>query len=240
MYDDDADVIPGVARPKCLPTYIVLDTSKSMTEHTALLNESLKNVHRAAAFAPQVAAFAHMSIAAFNSEAHLVLPMTDINQVPALPRVACSGRTEYAKVFSLLRERIEIDVPALKAAGRRVLRPAVFFLTDGSPTDGWNAADNRPRTDPAIWRAALRRLLDPSWSEHPNILAFGVGSANASVLKEVATLQAFIAKDPANQVESLRKVFTTLVKTLTMSATNGQLNFPSQIDGFLSVLAEEM
>lgn len=240
MLDDTADVIPGVARLKCLPTYIVLDTSQSMTNHTGLLNESLKNVHKAAYFDPRIAAFAHMSIIAFNTDAHLVLPMKAINEVPALPRVECSGLTEYAKVFTLLRQRIEIDVPVLKTADRQVLRPAVFFLTDGAPTDGRKPSDNPQRTDARIWRAALERLVDPSWSTHPHIIAFGVGSANESVLREVATLQAFVALDPANQVAALRNVFTTLVKTLTMSAVKGQLNFPTEIEGFRSVLVEEV
>ena len=228
----------GRAKLKCLPTYLVLDTSASMKNHADLLNESLRSVHRAAYQNPRISDFAHMSIISFNSEAHLGLPMTDIRQVTKLPRVACSGMTEYAKAFNLIRQRIEVDVPALDALGRRVLRPAVFFMTDGAPSDGVRPGDPNMTPDHRVWQVALGKLIDPDWERRPHIITFGFGQANASVLGQVATLQAFVAADGSRQDESLRKVFTSLVATLAASANTGGLRLPDQVDGFREVPLE--
>ncbi len=233
-------VIPGAARLKCLPTYLVLDTSYSMKDQADLLNESLRRVHRAAYHDPQISDFAHMSIILFNSAPHLALPMSDIRQVTKLPRVACSGSTEYGKVFDLVRERIDADVPALRAANRMILRPAVFLMTDGAPTDGMRADDNPPATDDRIWKASLSRLIDPAWERHPHIITFGFGEANETVLGTVATLQAFIATERADQAEALREVFAFLIKTLSISANSGSLSVPTEMDGFRSVPLEDI
>ncbi|HEV2345550.1 MAG TPA: hypothetical protein VGS97_15740 [Actinocrinis sp.] len=237
---DAPDVIPGVARLKCLPTYIVLDTSYSMKAHTDLLNESLRRVHRAAYHDPQISDFAHMSIIVFNSEPHLALPMSDIRQVTKLPRVACSGSTEYAKVFDLLRDRINADVPALRNANRLILRPTVFLMTDGAPTDGMRAGDLPPVADDRIWKASLSRLVDPAWERRPHVITFGFGDANEQVLGTVATLQAFIASEQANQAEALREVFAFLIRTLSISANSGNLNVPTEMDGFRTVPLEDI
>lgn len=228
----------GTAKLKCLPTYLVLDTSNSMSPHVNLLNDSLRSVHRAAYSSPQISAFAHMSIISFNTDAHLALPMTDIRKVTRLPVVGCSGLTEYAKVFDLIRYRIDLDVEALNQQNRRVLRPAVFFMTDGAPSDGAKPGDPKLIADDRVWQAALRRLVDPSWKRRPHIVTFGFGQANERVLGQIANLQAFVAADRRNQDESLRKVFATLVATLAASASAGGLRMPSQVDGFREVPLE--
>ena len=237
---DAPDIIPGAARLKCLPTYIVLDTSYSMKEHTDLLNESLRRVHRAAYHDPQISDFAHMSIIVFNSAPHLALPMSDIRQVTKLPRVVCSGSTEYAKVFDMVRERIDEDVPALRNANRLILRPAVFLMTDGAPTDGMRPEDKPPVADERIWKASLSRLVDPAWERRPHVVTFGFGQANERVLGTVATLQAFIATAQGHEAEALREVFAFLVKTLSISASSGQLNVPTEMEGFRSVPLEDI
>lgn len=228
----------GSARLKCLPTYLVLDTSNSMSSHAALLNDSLRSVHRAAYHNPQISAFAHMSIISFNTQAHLALPMTDIRKVTRLPVVACSGLTEYARAFNLIRERIDVDVPALSAQNRRVLRPAVFFMTDGAPSDGAKPGDKQLVADNRIWQQALNNLVDPAWERRPHIITFGFGQANERVLAQVATLQAFVAADRNRQDESLRKVFASLVSTLAASAGSGGLQLPNQVEGFRNVPLE--
>ncbi|WP_051450483.1 vWA domain-containing protein [Actinospica robiniae] len=231
-------VIAGAAKPKCLPTYLVLDTSDSMKPYTDLLNDSLKFVHRAAYHDPEISQYAHISIVVFNNEASVALPMSDISEVDRLPRVACGGITEYAKAFDLIRERIEVDVPNLLAAGLQVQRPVVFFMTDGLPTDGMRQGDKNG--DERIWRDAFARLTDESWDRHPHVVAFGFGKARSSVIAAVATLQAFIAEQAQDQAESLRELFSFLVKSLSASATRGVLQVPEVMDGFRSVELEYM
>lgn len=234
---ENPEVIGGSTRLKCLPTYLVLDTSSSMEPFADLLNECLREVHRVAYQDPDIPDFAHMSIISFNTDPHLVLPMSNIRKVKKLPRLACGGLTSYAKAFDLVRERINEDVPALAGAHRRVQSPALFFMTDGLPTDGMNPDDQPPRPDPRIWKAALSRLTDPAWERRPHIISFGFGNADASVLGTIGTLQAFIADSlhEGREREALKKVFATLLKTLSGSATAGSLQVPTNIPGFVSV-----
>src|SRR5215468_9658535 len=126
---------PTQSRVKCLPTYVLLDTSSSMKPAEDVLNETLEHLYTELIMSPRISEFAHISIISFNTEAHVVLPMTDIQQVTALPQLGCSGVTDFGKAFRQLRACIEEDVPALRSAGRAVLRPLAFLLTDGQPTD---------------------------------------------------------------------------------------------------------
>ena len=117
---------PPQAKVDCLPTYILLDTSSSMRQVEATLNETPEKLYDELIMSPRISDFAHVSLISFNTSAHVVLEMTDIQQVTALPQLACNGVTNFTDAFRLLRQRIEQDVPMLDAAGRAVLRPVAF------------------------------------------------------------------------------------------------------------------
>ena len=67
-------------------------------------------------------------------------------------------------------------------------RPAVFFLSDGQPTE-----------KEAKWQEGLAELKDPAFNERPNILAFGVGDADPKVIQQLATspAHAFMMREVA-------------------------------------------
>lgn len=222
---------PGLDQTKvnCLPTYILIDTSSSMKHAERTLNETLEYLYDELIMSPRISDFAHISIISFNTDAHVVLAMTDIQQITALPQLQCSGVTNFSRVFQVLRQRIEQDVPMLNAAGREVLRPVAFLLTDGQPTDEKGQITQS-------WRTEYDRLTDKSWRRHPNIVPFGFGGATAEVLQNIATINgmAFIAKDPGNS-ESLRKIFAKLLNTLVTSAQENELRLPTEVDGFIRV-----
>jgi uncharacterized protein YegL len=209
-----------VGKAKCLPTYLLLDTSKSMADHEKTLNETLEHVYFSLVESPRVAEFAHISIISFNTYAHLVLKMTDIEEVRALPTLSCSGLTNFGPAFDLLRERINIDVPALKSAGMAVLRPAAFLLTDGQPSDVQQ------------WMARFAALVDPTWPRRPHVIAFGFGRATPKSIGGMATKAAFLAKNNVREKEALTSMLTTLLNTLVASAPAGQLALPTDLPGF--------
>ena len=78
---------PSKTKTKCLPTYLVVDTSSSMSEHEELLNELVDYLFDEIGNSPRIAEFAHMSIITFNTIPHLVLPMADIEQIQKRPRL---------------------------------------------------------------------------------------------------------------------------------------------------------
>ncbi|WP_031078163.1 vWA domain-containing protein [Streptomyces sp. NRRL WC-3742] len=202
----------------CLPTYVVIDASSSMKPHEAVLNATLSRLHYNLATNPRVSEFARVSVIAFSTDVHVVIPMSDMEQVPTMPEVICGGRTEYGKTFDRLRECIEQDVSTLRAQHYKVLRPAVFFLTDGGPTD-------------ALWRESFRKLTDRSRPRHPHVIAYGFGGAQRDVLKVVATKALFIA-DGSDTESALSGAISGLLNSLIASSQTGQMNIATDVKGF--------
>jgi len=207
-------------KTKCLPTYLVLDTSGTMQPHEELLNATLDHVHMSLVSSPRVAEFAHISIITFNTQPHLVLQMTDIEEVRSLPMLSCGGRTNFGAAFDLVRQRIDVDVPAIRASNKAVLRPAVFLLTDGKPSD------------PGTWEISFANLVDKSWPRRPHVLTFGFGAATAESLSGMATKAAFLARTNTEEKEALSRMLTTLLNTLVASAPVGALVVPEDLPGF--------
>jgi uncharacterized protein YegL len=139
------------------------------------------------------------------------------------------GVTNFTRAFQVVRQRIDEDVTALNDMGRKILRPVVFVLTDGQPTDDTGRITQG-------WRDEYDRLTDKSWSRHANVIPFGFGNATADVLRDMSTINgsAFLAKDSGNS-EALRKIFVTLLNTLVASARSNELRLPAEVDGFIRI-----
>jgi hypothetical protein len=144
---------------------------------------------------------------------------------PVMPEVTCQGRTSYGEAFDLVRQCIDRDLPTLKAQGLATLRPAVFFITDGAPTD------------PA-WEAAFARLVDRSWPRHPHVIAYGCGEAVEAVLARIGAKAAFTADGGTGQEEALAAAISSLVNSLVASARAEELRIPEQVPGYRSVKQE--
>ncbi|MFI7596596.1 VWA domain-containing protein [Actinoplanes sp. NPDC049681] len=218
-------MIDPVVKSKCLPAYVVIDTSSSMKPQEQLLNETVDHVFDVLGNSPRVSEFAHISIITFNTDAHVVLEMADIDQVANLPMITCDGTTNYGRMFQLVKQRIDTDVTALHASGRAVLRPAVFILTDGAPMD-------------KNWAADFAALTDKTFRRRPHIISYGFGTANPAVLGKIATKAAFIATDVDNEKEAIVSMLTSLLNTLVTSASAQEFRIPEQADGYERVPIE--
>ncbi|WP_066371998.1 vWA domain-containing protein [Herbidospora mongoliensis] len=220
------DITP-IGGMKGMPTYVVLDTSGSMQAFEELLNNTLTEIVDTLYTSPAMADFIHLSILSFNSSPHVVMDMTEITQLTALPNVTCSGRTNFAPMFRLVKERISKDVPALKARGIKVTRPVIFLLTDGIPTD-------KPDTE---WRTSHAELTDRNWPPYPHVITYGFGNASESVLKTISTLAAYIAYNSNDEEtkSALAAALNSLLNSLITSAEKQQLAVPEEVKGFRTV-----
>jgi uncharacterized protein YegL len=210
---------------KCLPTYLLIDVSGSMQPHQAALNQTLQKLHRALADSPRVSEFAHMSIVAFSTQPWVVLEMVDMEYVPSMPEVMCDGATNYGPAFALVRQRIDGDLPALRAQGKAVMRPCVFLLTDGAPTDPG-------------WEAGFGALVDRTWHRRPHVITYGFGAASEQVLARVATKAAFLADGTAAQDEALAQAINSLLNTMVASARAEEMQIPTAAPGYRSIPVE--
>jgi uncharacterized protein YegL len=218
-----------------LPFYLVCDESSSMAgDPIDTVNKALPELHKEIGGNPVVADKTRFCIIGFSNDAEVLMPMTDVSTVSALPKLSAYGGTSYAAAFELLYHSITADVAALKQEGHTVYRPAVFFLSDGYP----NAQD---------WEAPYKKVTDPAWKPHPNILAFGFGQADQHTIQQVATVRAFIADGTLGPAEALREFAQSLIRSIvdsgtrSASATGGAtLVMPDQVEGFTTLPAEEV
>lgn len=214
-----------------LPFYLVCDESGSMSgAPVQAINDSLPKLHAEIGSNPVVADKTRFCLIGFESDAQVLLPLSDLSAVTSIPGLNARGGTNYGKAFDLLYNTISTDVAALKAAGNTVYRPAVFFLSDGQPGDNWTAA--------------YQRLTDPSWSLHPNVLAFGFGSVHAATLQQVATVRAYLADGSMGPDAALREFAASLIQSIVNSGskpTQGgalTLQVPENVPGFTALPAD--
>lgn len=173
-----------------------------------------------------VSAKLRLTVLGFSDDVQVRLPMADMRSATSLPEVVIRSLTDYRAAFDDLVNRIPHDVRRLRAEGYKVHRPVVFFLSDGQPTDG------------GAWRLPHGTLVDKERTPTaPNIVACGIGDAQASTMVEVATRKefAFVAKPGTDIGRAVAEFFHALTASLvasgqSLNAGNPQLvvNRPDQ------------
>jgi len=172
-------VITMSSESHIFPIYLALDVSGSMAGMVIEeLNQGLSNIFSAIVAEPSVVEKVRICVISFAQETKVEMPLSDLREVTVVPRLSAGGPTVYSHLFDSLKVLIEHDVATLKAAGFLVHRPAVFFFTDGAPTD----------TD---WSKSLEAIQSQSFPLRPNIIAFGIGAADPGVLQQVSSRPGF-------------------------------------------------
>lgn len=214
----DIDTRPGNADDEFLTLafYVVVDVSISMRQSGALdaANTLLPKVIDAIRGNSTMADVVRLGMIDFSDDARVVLGLGDPRDVKHIPQCVERGGTSYAAAFRLLRQEIERDVKQLKADRMRVYRPAVFFITDGAPTD-----------DAASLQQAFSELTDPSFRFRPNILPFGVGDATKAALdpwvfpqQGSKPMRSYVAKDGVSPAAAISQVAEILISSILASA----------------------
>jgi uncharacterized protein YegL len=216
-----------------LPFYVVCDQSYSMADHLDGLNAGLAELHRAVGTDPVVADKTRFCLIGFSGDAQVLQPLCSLSDVVSLVDLAVRPATRFEDAFTVLRKTIERDVVRLKTDGHRVYRPAVFFLSDGQPTDQ------------TAWPAAYRRLVDPAWSARPNIISFGIGDADESTIRQIGTVQAFMSNGGLSPGLALHEFARALTKSVVSSGSVAGddelvLRIPRQVAGFRPLRVERV
>lgn len=192
---------------RVLPFYVVADVSGSMAGAPLdAINNSLPDLHDAIRTDLVVADKVRFGMIDFADDGQVQLPLSDLSEVSGMPTLSTRGGTSYAAAFWTTRQVITADVDAMRQQGMKVFRPAIFFFSDGEPTD-----------DKAVWTKALSELQSTDFAYHPNIISFGFGEADSQVLGAVATLKCFMASQSVSPAQALKEFVKALVKSIVKS-----------------------
>jgi uncharacterized protein YegL len=197
------------------------------------LNDTIETLYDDMITSPRISEFVHVSILSYNDTAEVVLEMTDLQTLNALPVLGCGGVNDFAKAIGLLRQLIDKDVPTLNSAGLEVLRPLVFLLIGSKPTD-----ENGYPSD--SWKRDYAALVSKSNRRHPNVVPFGYGEAISEILSELSTIPgaAFLATALNSTSMGLRQIFPAVLSSIVSSAVPGEMRLATPVEGFIQGLPE--
>lgn len=226
-------------KPFILPFYALVDVSWSMMTPE---KDGLTGIDAVNRIAPEVFnAIMKQEIAAdlvrfgmldFSGEVQVVLPLMDPRDIRkgSLPTIeARTTGTSYMSAFLTMRAQIEADVQQLRASGFRIQRPAVFFLTDGEPTD-----------TESDWMEAFDQLRAPDFDARPNVVPFGIRDAKKEILDRIAAhkgpQKSFVARE-LSATEAIQRMIELLIGSII--ATANTVGAVGTAGGFQPPIQEE-
>lgn len=206
-----------------LPFYLLCDESGSMSgTPIQAVNDGLQKIWSELIKSPAVADKAWVSVISFSDTAEVLVPLTDLQLLSSMPGCQTKGGTNFGNAFRKMKQVIDSDVMNLKAQGFKVIRPVVFFMSDGEPTD-------------AGWQQAHSELTEQGYAFRPHIMSFGIGSADGRTINDVATdpgrgvqRQAYLALDgfaPEKVIAEIIHLFIATIIGSTQKAGGG-VNIP--------------
>jgi uncharacterized protein YegL len=217
------------AGAKLLPFYLVVDVSWSMAgDKLEQANKIIPSVVDALARNPILSDKVRFAVIDFSDDAQIRLPLCDLlDDDLTLPSLAVRGTTSYSAAFRLLRSEIETNVKQLKADGFSVHRPAVFFLSDGLPSE-----------DDSVWQAAFADLTGwdsatkQGFREFPNVIPCGVDGAEPGVMQGLIhpptgdkRMQMYMMEpggDPALAIKAIAEILISSVLASGQSMARGE------------------
>jgi len=152
-----------------LPVYLLLDCSSSMTgQPIEQVRQGLKALLDDLSSEPMAIETVYLSVITFHSTAQQLIPLTELMLFKE-PQIQASGTTALGAALDLLKTCLETEIRQNTESQKGDWKPLVFLMTDGLPTDTWQAAaDNLKQQKIA------------------NLIAFAAGSkANVNNLKYI-------------------------------------------------------
>ncbi len=201
----------AVAKARALPVIILADTSGSMSVggKIAALNEAVQNM--VSTFRQESARQAEIQVGLITfggDKAEMHLPLAKASEIEAMQPLDAIGRTPMGHAFELATEVLE-DKELITS---RDYRPVLILLSDGIPTDAW--------------QAGLERLTTSERCQKASRFAMAIGAeANIDVLEAFNNdLEAPVFK--ANEARDIHRFF----RAVTMSVTaRSQSRTPNEL-----------
>lgn len=126
-----------------LPVYLVLDVSGSMMgEPIEAVKTGVQTLVSTLRQDPYALETAYLSVITFDSVARQLVPLTELAQFQT-PELIANGTTSFGEALSLVTDKIDHEVVRSTSEVKGDWKPLVFIMTDGAPTDEWQAGVQR-------------------------------------------------------------------------------------------------
>lgn len=167
-----------------LPVYLLIDTSGSMSgEPIEAVKNGVQLLVSTLRQDPHALETAYLSIIGFGSDASVLSPLTELAafQPPAL---VASGTTSMGASLKLLATQIDKEVTKTTADTKGDWKPLVFLMTDGHPTDDWQAglAELRKRKVGTIVVCAAGQQCDENVLKQITEIVVRLDTADSSTI----------------------------------------------------------
>lgn len=133
----------AIAKPKPLPVILLADISGSMSEEGKIeaLNAAVRDMLETFSKESRLRAEIQVCIITFGGQAKIHLPLTPVHEINNEDFFA-DGGTPMGAAFKLASQMIE-DKNLIPS---RACRPAIILVSDGHPTDAWEASFDELKT----------------------------------------------------------------------------------------------
>lgn len=183
-----------------LPVYLVLDTSGSMTgEPIEAVKNGVQVMISSLRQNPQAIETAFISIITFDNEARQLVPLTDLASFQ-MPDIKAVGTTNLGEALKLASTCIDREITKTTPDQKGDWKPLVFIMTDGIPTDDWQAGLEEFKKRKTAFTVAC---------------AAG-SSADANLLRQIT--ENVVTLDTADSA-SISKFFTWVSASIGVSST---------------------
>ena len=123
-----------------LPVYILADCSGSMAGNPIeSVKQGIRTLHSSLMGDPSAVESAYLSVITFDNEARQAAPLAELTAFEP-PALQASGTTALGAALTTLLDCIDREVRKTTAEQKGDWKPLIFLLTDGAPTDSWQAA----------------------------------------------------------------------------------------------------
>ncbi len=189
-----------VATPRPLPVIVLADVSGSMSESGKIeaLNAALKDMVETFSKENRLRAEILVGLITFGGQAQLHLPLASAHSITGFTELIAGGVTPMGSAFKLALKLLE-DKESIPS---RAYRPNLILLSDGQPTDDWEAP--------------LEALCKSERAQKATRLAMAIGEdADEAMLKEFINDQ----ESPIFKAHNARDIHR-FFRAVTMSVTS--------------------
>ena len=204
----------AVATPRPLPVIVLADASGSMGENGKIeaLNAAMKDMVSTFAKESRLRAEIQVGLITFGGKAQMHLPLVAAHSVAGFAELKADGVTPMGAAFDLARQLLE-DKDRIPS---RAYRPVLILLSDGQPTDDWEAP--------------FKALCDSERAQKATRLAMTIGpDADEAMLRDFTNdAEAPIFK--AHNARDIHRFFRAVSMSVSTRSTSNSPNQISKID----------